>query len=75
MALLEISKNVYEKISLSIDYQEHQIRQQIIYNKTHSMLAFSHNIWKDVKRKISHYALNKVYEQFQKAKHLAGDST
>ena len=68
-------KDVYEKISLSIDYQEHHICQQIIYNNTHSMLAFSHIIWKDVKRKISHYALYKVYEKFQKAKHLAGDST
>ena len=68
-------KDVYEKISLSIDYQEHHICQQIIYNNTHSILAFSHIIWKDVKRKISHYALYKVYEKFQKAKHLAGDST
>jgi hypothetical protein len=57
-------------ISLAVDHQEREIRQQIAYDKAHTMVTLTHSIWKDVRREVSRYALNKVYEQLQKARHL-----
>jgi histone-lysine N-methyltransferase SETD2 len=63
-------KDVYEKISLAIEHQEHVIRQQLAYNRSTSLISHSHPIWANIKREISHFALRKTFEQFQKAKHL-----
>lgn len=64
-------KDVYDKIILAINHQERQIRQQISYESTHHLISHSHDIWRNVNRTISHYALRKVFNQFQKAKNCA----
>ena len=63
-------KDVYRKISLAVEHQEHVIRQQLAYNRSTSLISHSHPIWTNMKREISHFALQKTFEQFQKAKHL-----
>ena len=51
--------DVYQRISLAVDYQEKVVRHNIAYSRAETLIALSGNIWADVRRKISHHALKK----------------
>ena len=55
--------DVYQRISLSVDYQEKVVR----YSRANTLIALSGDIWADVRRKISHHALKKAHEEVRKA--------
>ena len=55
-------KDVYDKISLAIDHQEHCIREQIAYDKSTILLSHTNSIWSEVNNVISHFALCKMLE-------------
>ncbi|KAI9923041.1 hypothetical protein PsorP6_001352 [Peronosclerospora sorghi] len=65
--------DVYRRLMLAVDHQEAIIRRQIAHNRADTLLQQQGSIWAEVRRKVSHYALNLVHEQLRKVKRF-GDA-
>ncbi|OAE18317.1 hypothetical protein AXG93_2566s1000 [Marchantia polymorpha subsp. ruderalis] len=55
---------------LAVEHQEKAIRQRIAYERANTLIAHRNDIWADVRRKVSHFALKEVEKQVQKARHF-----
>lgn len=62
-------RDVYKKLMLSVEHQEQEIRRALAYDRATTRIPHQQAIWAGVRRKLSHYALNKVEREVDKARH------
>lgn len=61
------SARVYKQLLLASQQQRDRIADGMLYDRSHNLLQIEGPFWQAVLRRISHYALEQVFEQFHKA--------
>ena len=66
-------KEVCSKVELSVNNQVRSIRHQIRVDGSSKVVSLTHPIWLNVNGRISHFALKRTSEQFEKSKRMTSN--